>query len=231
MKLPWKADNLLYEIQEHTETHEKNMDTFDAISKRRSIRKFKQDPVSPALITRCIEAARLAPSGTNCQPWKFLVVRSIEKRQQIMDAAYGQPMFGQAPVTMILLGDTMAYRKRFRTGQELMLVGAIDREDAEKALAAYRERKQAEDDAGAILMNCVIAGQNLILEATNEGLGSCWVMLFQKEQIAKIFNLPKTLFPVALIPLGYPDQDPPPRPRYPLEEIALDESPDRPWKR
>lgn len=205
------------------------MDAFDAISKRRSIRKFKPNPVSSELITRCLEAARLAPSGANCQPWKFLVVRSIEKRQQVMDAAYCQPMVGQAPVLFILLGDKNAYRKRWRTGQELIDVGALDREDAEKTRTAYREMRQAEDEIG-ILANCMIAGQNLILEATNEGLGSCWVMLFKKERIAEIFDLPKTLFPIALIPVGYPDQDPPPRPRYSLEDVALDESPDRVWR-
>jgi nitroreductase len=206
------------------------MDIFEAISKRRSIRKFKPDSISPDRITRCIEAARLAPSGANCQPWKFLVVRSIEKRRQIMDAAYGQPMFGQAPVTVVLLGDVMAYRKRFRTGQELINVGAINQQDAEKTLAAYREMRQTDDDPVAIAINCMIAGQNLVLEALNQGLGSCWVMLFKKETIAEIFSLPRHLIPIALIPLGYPDQDPASRPRYPLEEIAFDDSPDRPWR-
>ena len=205
------------------------MDTFDAISKRRSIRKFKPDPVPPELITRCLEAARLAPSGTNCQPWKFLVVRDAVKRQQVMDAAFGQPMFGQAPVVIVLLGDTKAYRKRFRTGQELVEVGAVLREDAEKALAAYQEMKQDSDDTGAIRMNCMLAGQSLILEATNLGLGSCWVMLFKRDKISELFELPKNLFPIALIPLGYPDQDPPPRPRYPLGEVAFDETVNQPW--
>jgi nitroreductase len=205
------------------------MDTFDAISNRRSIRKFKPDPVPPELITRCLEAARLAPSGTNCQPWKFLVVRDAVKRGQIMDAAYGQPMFGQAPVVVVLLGDTKAYRKRFRTGQELIDVGALEREDAERALAAYKEMKQAEDDAGAIMMNGMIAGEHLVLEAASQGLGSCWVMLFKREKISELFDLPKNLFPIALIPLGYPDQNPPSRPRYPLNEVAFDELPNRPW--
>jgi nitroreductase len=205
------------------------VDTFDAISKRRSIRKFKSDPVAPALITRCLEAARLAPSGTNCQPWKFLVVRDAGKRQQVMDAAFGQPMFGQAPVVIVLLGDTKAYRKRFRTGQELVEVGAVLREDAEKAQAAYKEMKPGREDAVAITMNCMIAGQSLILEATDLGLGSCWVMLFNKEKIAELLELPKNLFPIALIPLGYPDQNPPPRPRYPLGEVAFDETVRQPW--
>lgn len=205
------------------------MDTFEAISKRRSIRKFKTDPVPPELIAHCLEAGRLAPSGTNCQPWKFLVVRDAGKRQQIMDAAFGQPMFSHAPVIVVLLGDTKAYRKRFRTGQELIETGALAREDAERALAAYKEMKQADDDTGAIMMNCMLAGEHMILEAANHGLGSCWVMLFKKDKVAELFDLPKNLFPIALIPLGYPDQNPPPRPRYALEEIAFDESPSRPW--
>ena len=206
------------------------MDTFDAISKRRSIRKFKPDPVPPGLITRCLEAARLAPSGTNCQPWKFLVVRDAENRQRILDAAFGQPMFGQAPAVIVLLGDTKAYRKRFRRGQELIEVGALAREDVEKAAFAYKEIKQVEDDTAAIVANCMLAGQNLVLEAAEQGLGSCWVMLFKKDRISEVFGLPKHLFPVALIPLGYPDQDPPSRPRYSLGEVAFDESITKAWE-
>lgn len=206
------------------------MDTFDAISKRRSIRKFKPDPIPPELITRCLEAARLAPSGTNCQPWKFLVVRDGGKRRQIMEAAYGQPMFGQAPAVVVLLGDTKAYRRRFRTGQELVETGALAREDVEKTAAAYKEIKQSEDDTTAIRMNCMLAGQNLVLEAAGQGLGSCWVMLFKKDRISEVFGLPKHLFTIALIPLGYPDQEPPPRPRYSLGEVAFDESVTKPWE-
>lgn len=206
------------------------MNTFDAISKRRSIRKFKSDPVPRELITRCLEAARLAPSGTNCQPWKFLVVRDADKRRDIMDASFGQPMFGQAPVVIVLLGDTKAYRKRLRTGQELIETGALTREDGDRAMAAYKEMTSVNDDSTAIIMNCVLAGENMVLEATDLGLGSCWVMLFKKERISEVFGLPKHLFPVALIPLGYPDQDPLPRPRYALGEVAFDGTVDRPWE-
>jgi nitroreductase len=205
------------------------MDTFDAISRRRSIRRFRPDPVKPELIARCLEAARLAPSGTNCQPWKFLVVRSSDKRRALAEAAYGQPAVASAPVVVVLLGDTKAYRKRFRTGQDLIQVGAVDAESARKALAAYQEMKQDGDPTTPIMMNCMIAGQNLILEATNQGLGTCWVMLFKRGDVVQMFNVPKTLFPVALIPLGYADQDPPSRPRYPLEEVAFDDNLDRPW--
>jgi nitroreductase len=205
------------------------MNTFDAISKRRSIRQFKSDPVPAEMITRCLEAARLAPSGTNVQPWKILVVRSEERRRAIMAAAFGQPLFEKVPVVIVLLGDTQAYRKRFRTGQELIDVGVLDAEDAKRTLAAYKEMKRSDDDTGAIVMNCMLAGEHLILEATELGLGTCWVMLFRRDQLASELDLPKHLFPVALIPLGYPDQDPPARPRYPLEKIALDDSVEKPW--
>ncbi len=205
------------------------MDTLKVISLRRSIRAFKDTPVAPELITRCLEAARLAPSSTNSQPWKFLVVRSRERREKLMEAAYGQKLIGQAPVVILLLGDTQAYRKRFRTGKELLDVGAIDSDTAAKVAAAYAGRKEEGNGEPAIRANCMIAGQNLILAATDLGLGSCWVMLFKKESIETLFNLPKHLFPIALIPLGFADQQPPPRPRYPLSELAFDEAVDRPW--
>ena len=205
------------------------MNVCEAISKRRSIRRFKSEPVTPAQITLCLEAARLAPSGTNCQPWKLLVVRDAGQQQRIAEAAFGQPMFTQAPVVIVLLGDTKAYRKRFRRGKELIEMGALAPEDVEKTAAAYKEVLPAEEDMTAIQTNCMLAGQNLVLAAVEQGLGSCWVGLFKKDRISEMFDLPKHLFPVALIPLGFPDQEPPPRPRYPLAEVAFDGSIAKPW--
>ncbi len=101
------------------------METLDAIAARRSIRSFKPDPVPEALITRCLEAARLAPSSTNSQPWKFVVVRAEAEREALGDASHGQKHVGPAPVTIVVLGDRKAFRKRFRRAKELAEVGAI----------------------------------------------------------------------------------------------------------
>ncbi|MBN2710922.1 MAG: nitroreductase family protein [Planctomycetes bacterium] len=207
------------------------MDTLKAIEARRSIRKFKPDPVDPAQITSILEAGRLAPSGTNCQPWKFLVVRDAEKRRLITECAYGQKMIAEAPVTIVLLGDRQAYKKRLRRGMELVEIGAVSGETMEKVGQAYKERGNDRDRAdNSIVLNCAIAGQQMIIAATALGLGTCWVMLIKKEELATALSLPENLVPVALIPLGHPDQNPAPRPRYDLGEIAWDEEVGEVWE-
>ncbi len=75
----------------------------------------------------------------------------------------------------------------------------------------------------------MIAIDHLTLAATSLGLGTCWVMLMKPDEVAAALKLPDSMFPVAMIPLGYADEDPPPRPRYALDEIALDEEIEHPW--
>lgn len=206
------------------------MDTLEAIGRRRSIRKFKPDPVASSLITRVLEAARAAPSGSNVQPWKFVVVRSTQKRSLLCEAAYGQSMFREAPVVVVALGDRKSFRKRLRRGKELVAIGAVDASVMETVGRVYGVRQ--EDPAAVdrtILANCMIAIDHLTLAATSLGLGSCWVMLMKVEEVARVLQIPDHMFPVAMVPIGYADQNPLPRPRYLLEKIAFDEGLKRPW--
>ena len=116
------------------------MDLHEAIAKRRSIRRFKPDPVPEATLTRLLEAARLAPSGTNSQPWCLLVVRSPEKRAALHEAAYGQAMFAQAPAVIAVLGDRQKFKKRLRRGKELVDLGAVDASVMETVGKVYGRR-------------------------------------------------------------------------------------------
>ena len=206
------------------------MDTLEAIGRRRSIRKFKPDPVDRGLITGVLEAARAAPSGSNVQPWKFVVVRSAQKRHALCEAAYGQAMLREAPVVVVALGDRKVFRKRLRRGKELVDIGAVDASVMETVGRVYAARQK---DAAAvdrtILANCMVAIDHLTLAATSLGLGCCWVMLMKVEEVARVLEIPEQMFPVAMIPIGYADQDPPARPRYLLEEIAFDEGLGSPW--
>ncbi|GAB6155084.1 hypothetical protein JCM17380_38350 [Desulfosporosinus burensis] len=77
------------------------MDVETAIMNRRSIRKYTQNPVSDELVYELLEAARLAPSGTNHQPWRFIVVRDQVAKQQIQAAAYNQKHLSEAPVLLV----------------------------------------------------------------------------------------------------------------------------------
>lgn len=211
------------------------MDFFEVIRNRRSCREFLDKPVSGKDIETCLEAARRAPSGTNSQPWRFLVVRSPETRAALAEAGFNQPSLRQAPVITVLLADRGVYKKRLRRAKELADIGALSMDTLEALEKKYADREKLtsarEANDQAIRLNCVLAGEHYCLAATALELGCCWVMLYDAAKVSEILKLdPKYNFPVALLPTGYPAGElPPPRPRYTLSDIAWKDEAGRPW--
>ena len=82
------------------------MDVYEAIKTRTSDRAFKAKDVAPDMISRLLEAARLAPSASNRQEWRFIVVRDTEKRKELAAAAMGQKFVGEAPVVLVCCAET-----------------------------------------------------------------------------------------------------------------------------
>lgn len=82
------------------------MDLYDAIKSRYSVRSYLNKPVEQEKLDRILEAARLAPSGSNRQPWKFVVVRDAETRKKLVSACSNQEFVGQAPVVIAAVGLT-----------------------------------------------------------------------------------------------------------------------------
>jgi len=76
------------------------MDVYEAIHKRRSVRAYQNRPVEDEKLRRIFEAARLAPSAANRQPWKFVLVKDRKRRQDLAEAAHGQSFVGEAPVVI-----------------------------------------------------------------------------------------------------------------------------------
>lgn len=76
------------------------MDVFEAIKTRRSVRSYKSDPVPEEKLNKVLEAARLAPSAHNDQPWKFVVVQDPERRKELSAAAHDQDSVREAPVVI-----------------------------------------------------------------------------------------------------------------------------------
>lgn len=171
------------------------MELYDVIAGRRSIRRYKTEPVSEEQVLRVLDAARLAPSWKNLQCWKFIVVRSEEGKAGILaafnDNNPGKKAISPAPVVVVLCAEPQAS-------------GYVD----EKAYYLV--------DAG-------IAMEHLILAAWAEGLGTCWMGEFDEKKVKAVLNVPDGWKIVGLTPLGYPDQDPKPRPRKSLEEISFRE--------
>ena len=80
------------------------MSILEAIQKRQSIRKYLEDPIPEQALLRVLEAARLAPSGKNLQPWKFIVVKDKALREELARASAGQFFMARAPLIIVACG-------------------------------------------------------------------------------------------------------------------------------
>jgi nitroreductase len=202
------------------------MELMDAIVKRRAIRKFKPDPVSKEKLDRILEAARLAPSGVNSQPWKFRVVTDPDEKKKVYQATKNQHHVDQAPAVIVVCADTLSYHKALKARfGELLENGVITQDDLSHmgmgTLITDDEKKELERFNVSAAFNTAIATEHMALMAAELGLGTCWVHLFDKAGISQIFDLPPWLVPVTLMPVGYADEDPEPRPRKSIEEITF----------
>jgi nitroreductase len=173
------------------------MDILETIKKRTSCRCYQENAIPDDLIERCLEAARWAPSACNQQPWRFIVVKDRELRERICAECFlpGLPMpwAKQAPVIIVLCS-----KKSVVTHFLAPLLSGIN----------YH------------LLDLGIAGEHLVLEAYEQGLGSCWIGWIQPRKIKKLLKLPFDMTPVSLITLGYPQQISQPGKRLELNEIA-----------
>jgi nitroreductase len=142
------------------------MDVFEAVQKRRSIRAYEATPVPREKLEKILEAARLAPSAGNRQPWHFIVVTDASKREMLGRSPFVR-FLREAPVVIVGCGDQKASPKWF-------------------------------------MVDVAIAMQNMALTATSEGLGTCWVGIFNESQVKELLKIPERFRVVALLALGYP---------------------------
>ena len=201
------------------------MNVLEAIQKRRSIRKFKTTPLTTEQINSLLEAARLAPSGCNVQPWKFIKINDTQLKTKLCEASFDQQFIKDAPIVIACCSDLHSWKESKQKTQEL-----LNREDirlsetCEKALMERVEKATANstyDRIPSAMLNVAIATEHIVLTAVELGLGSCWVRLFDEKKVKQILNLPEHVFVIALLPIGIPDEDPPARPRLPSSKIIL----------
>jgi len=202
----------------------------EAIKQRRSIRSFRNDSVSDHDILAMLEAARLAPSGSNRQPWRFIVVTDKGEKARLRKICYDQAFIEEAPVVFVCCVDLTAYARaaREKRSQEFIDYGVIETLSGYFADPAVRELflNQPDTDLNVHFMtamaNTYIAVEHMVLTATSLGLGSCWVgAIGSTEEMNMLFQLPPHTFVVAVLPVGHPAKIPPPRPRITLDTILL----------
>ena len=174
-------------------------------------------------MNKVLEAARLAPSTSNTQSWKFKVITDLETRKRIREAAFGQRFIEEEPVVIAYCLDFEAFKERGK--QTLKLVMAGVRPSLEMVLRSVRGGKSKEFDPERVVingtMNVTIATEHMILAAHELGLGTCWVRAFDASKVADILGLPEEVTVLCLLPLGFPDEAPKPRPRKALEDILI----------
>ena len=201
------------------------MEVLEAIRKRRSIRKFKDTQLSEEQVRRLIEAARLAPSGSNVQPWRFIIVKDKELKSKLRKASFNQEFVESAAVVIVCCGDLLSWKRTRKQVQGVLRRGDIKLgDDAEKELMERNIRAASAEMHERIpttILNVAIAIEHIVLEAVELGLGSCWVRLFDEKKIKELLDLPDHLYVVALLPIGVPDEAPDPRPRLSSSAVIV----------
>jgi nitroreductase len=195
----------------------------ETIRKRRSIRRYEDRPVPQEIIDELLEAARLAPSASNLQTWRFKVVTDEKTRRALREAAFNQRFVETAPVVIVACADFEAFGDRAKRSMELLRTRAV-KPSLSMLIRTLRSERAAdieERNLTNVLINVSIAVEHMVLAATSLGLGTCWVRAFLPDRVAEILSLPPECPPLFLLPLGYSREDPEPRSRRPMEEILL----------
>lgn len=167
------------------------MEFFELIQKRRSIRLYTDEPVDDSLVDKILEAARIAPSAGNLQPYEFRIIRDIQVKNELVTAAYGQGFIATAPVVIVFIEDAARTEKTYGV----------------RGSSLYVHQDTA------------VAVSHAHLAAADLGLGSCWVGAFDSPAVARILNLRDGIVPVAILPIGYPAESPPENPRRLMGEL------------
>ncbi len=186
---------------------------------RRSIRRYRPEPVPSKLLRRLLTAAIWAPSAHNRQPWRFAVV-TTKARKAALAEAMAERWREDMTRAGVQAGEIQARLQRSRqrlTGPPALVVGCMTLRDMD----AYADARLAEAERIMAIQSLALALGNLMLAAHHEGLGSCWVCapLFALDAVRAALELPDDWEPQAIITLGWPDESRTSS-RKPLEEVV-----------
>ncbi len=175
------------------------MNFYELVAQRQSDRNYEaESPVEREKIERILEAARLAPSACNAQPWKIIVVDNPELKNQLADATAAKALMmnhftKQAPVHLVIVEE-----------------GA----NISSTIGGWVKRKHFPHiDLGII-------AEHICLAATAEGLGTCMIGWFDENKVRKLLNIPKQKRPILIITLGYSAQPLREKKRKAINEIV-----------
>jgi nitroreductase len=170
------------------------MDFYDVVRTRRSVRKYSDRAIPEEVLTRVLEATRVAPSGSNRQPTRLILVNDPAVKEQLVALCHNQAFVATAPIIVVACGRDLNYNRGEWMGR------------------------------GAILVDTSIVVDHLTLAARAEGLGTCWIGSFNGPALKQFFSLPDDIDVCAVTPLGYPAEEGAfgePQQRMPREELVM----------
>lgn len=190
-------------------------------SNRRSIRRFKDTPVSDGILQRILEAGIQAPSAHNRQPWRFAILRSTQARERLarkMGERLRADLEQDGLEPAVIEKDVTRSYTRI-TGAAVGIVLCMD----ELTLDEYPDEKRRRAEFLMGVQGVAMAGENILLAAHAEGLGGCWICapLFVPDLVREELDLPQSWVPQGMILLGFPSDAERARSRHPLKEVTL----------
>src|SRR5260221_12775839 len=191
----------------------------DVITERRSIRRYAAEPIDAALLDRLLTAASWAPSAHNRQPWRFAVLRDAAPKEPLARAmgvrlAADRARDGDDPEA--IARDVARSHARI-TGAPVVLAICLTLADMDR----YPDVARGDAERVMAIQSTAMAVQNLLLAATEAGLGACWMCapLFCPDVVRAALDLPTDWEPQALVTLGHPASAGKPALRYDAREL------------
>ncbi|MDY7024551.1 MAG: nitroreductase family protein [Cyanobacteriota bacterium] len=181
-----------------------------AIEGRRAARAFRSDPIPDAILQEILRLGTQAPSGFNLQPWRFIVVRSLENKQKLRACAFDQRQVEEAPVVLICCGDRNVSQSDYiesviTLGKEQ---GAINDAYADvlrsKIPGLFENRPCFESLEAWTNRHTIFAVAYLTIVARGYGVDSCPMEGFVTTQVKEAFKIPEDIDVCCILPLGYP---------------------------
>jgi len=161
------------------------MKFLDLLSKRQSVRGYYDRPVEPEKIERCLEAARLAPSACNAQPWRFIVVDDPELKNAVAGETFSR----------------LVSFNRFTLTAPILVAVVGEKPNLSSQIGGLVKNKQF------YLIDIGIAVEHICLQAAEEGLGTCILGWFDEKGVKKLLNIPSQKRVELMISIGYPASD------------------------
>lgn len=182
------------------------------VQERVSVRSYKKEPIPPEMTERLMEAARLAPSGSNLQPIRYITVTSEEMLSRLRPFI-PQSFVTQAPLLLACVADTCLFDGLSEQARQTPY--------NQTRLAWNREQLRS-----YLSLNAGLSLEHVVLKAADLGLGSCIIRMFDMEKVTEALGLDSRYELIALLPVGFPNQDdsakqPPVHDRRPLADMVL----------